>query len=64
MGGPGSGRKKGTGGAKMVGKSETFSLSLSKMKQNPMSNALKKEFKKAGGVNSSAYKKWVKANWV
>jgi len=65
MGGPGSGRKKGSGG-KISNKSkpETFSLSLSKMKANPMPKALKKQFAKSGGVNSKAYKTWVKANWV
>jgi hypothetical protein len=63
MGGPGSGPRKGHsrgGGAK----AESFSLNLGKMKSNPMPKALKKQFQKAGGVNSSAYKSWIKKNWT
>lgn len=63
MGGPGSGRKKGSGSSSNK-KTETFSINLSKMKANPMSKSLKASFKKAGGINSKAYKDWVKKNWT
>jgi len=57
MGGPGSGRKKGSGGA------GTFSVSPSKMKRTPIPKSLAKKFKKEGGVNSPSYQAWVKKNW-
>jgi hypothetical protein len=62
MGGPGSGRKKGSGSSKK--ETVQFSLSTYKMKANPMPKALKAKFKKAGGVNSKAYQSWIKANWA
>jgi hypothetical protein len=61
MGGPGSGRRPGDSSGK---KAESFSLSPTKMKANPMSKALRAKFKKAGGVNSQAYKSWIKKNWA
>lgn len=62
MGGPGSGRKKGSGG-KFTRKAESFSVSPSKMKNKPIPASLKKKFMKEGGVNSPAYKAWIKKNW-
>jgi hypothetical protein len=59
MGRPGSGRKKGSSS-----KSESFSVSPSKMKANPIPKSLAKKFKKEGGVNSPSYKVWIKKNWA
>jgi len=56
MGGPGSGRKKGSGKA--------FSVSPSKMKANPIPKELKKKWAKSGGVDNPEYKKWIKKNWA
>jgi hypothetical protein len=58
MGGPGSGRKKGNNP-----KSTSFSVSPAKIKNKPIPKALAKKFKKEGGVNSPAYKAWIKKNW-
>lgn len=63
MGGPGSGRKKGGGSKSSIKKPETFSISTTKMRATPIPKALKKKFAKEGGVNSPAYKAWVKKNW-
>jgi len=63
MGGPGSGRKKGSSSSSTKATVQ-FSLSPAKMKANPMPKALKAKFKKAGGVNSKAYQSWIKANWA
>jgi hypothetical protein len=72
MGGPGSGRKP-SGNTlaqsnkiikESVKKGNTFSLNLAKMKANPIPKALKKKFMKSGGINSPAYKAWVKKNWT
>ncbi len=65
MGGPGSGRKKGSGGGnKTSPKPVSFSLNMAKMKANPMPKALKKKFAKSGGVNSKSYQTWVRKNWT
>jgi len=63
MGGPGSGRKKGSSSSGKKTSTKTFSVSPSKMKKTPIPPALKKKFKKEGGVNSPAYKAWVEKNW-
>jgi hypothetical protein len=63
MGGPGSGRKKGSSGIGKKSTGKTFSVSPSKMKNKPIPPALKKKFKKEGGVNSPAYKAWIEKNW-
>ena len=63
MGGPGSGRKKGSGGKAAKSTNKTFSVSPTKMKNKPIPAALKKKFKKEGGVNSPSYKAWVEKNW-
>jgi hypothetical protein len=59
MGGPGSGRKKSSDS-----KSTSFSVSPSKIKNKPIPKSLAKKFKKEGGVNSPAYKAWIKKNWA
>jgi len=62
MGGPGSGRKKGSGKSSTK-KAETFSVSTSKMKAKPIPANLKKKWAKSGGVNNPEYKAWIKKNW-
>ncbi len=55
MGGPGSGRKR-TGG---ISRPETFSVNPNKVRSAKLPKSIKK-----AGINSLAYKNWIKKNWT